>query len=174
MDEDARLNAQLKSLGKKLFQFRDLVSKIEIPECIPPEPHDRVFWETFVKKCSTAMTVLRQVHSALTPDMYHLSVHPGEKIWRNPAAVPDLLGMPERLNNSSLNPIARSSNEINSWNSRLEEAIIVLEETLNSQRLTFQSAKKVPGSNVAGDSTEDMTKIDRLFSMTSAQRKAQA
>ena len=173
MDDDTRLNAQLKSLGKKLFQFRDLVSKIDIPESIPPEPHDRIFWETFVKKCTAAMTVIRQIHSALTPDMYHLSIYPGEKIWRNPAAVPDLLGMPEKVECSSMNPIATTPAEINTWNTRLEEANRLLEETLNSQRLTFESgARTSSSSHILSNSTEDIVRIEKLFSMTSAQRRS--
>jgi hypothetical protein len=133
MDEDARLHAQLTSLGKKLFQFRELVAKIDIPDKLPESPNDKVFWDTLVKKCSSALTVLRQVHATLTPDMYHLAVFPGEKIWRNPAAVPDLLGMPDRAVLESVSPIARTREEVLQWNAQLDTVLSMLDQVLEPQ-----------------------------------------
>ena len=172
MDDDIRLNNQLKSLGKKLFQFRDLVAKIDIPESLPPPPHDKLFWDTFVKKCSAAVTVLRQVQAALTPDMYHLSLHPGEKIWRNPAAIPDLLGMGERIEILVENPMAQSRDEVRQWNAQLEAANSALDSLLDSQRSSFLNREKTSrttGTN-SGVPESDTIRIASLFSTTSRER----
>ena len=172
MDEDIRLNNQLKSLGKKLFQFRDLVAKIDLPESLPPPPHDKIFWDTFVKKCSAAVTVLRQVQAALTPDMYHLALHPGDKIWRNPSAIPDLLGMPERVEVLVENPLAQSRDQVQQWNTQLESANSALEALFDSQRTSFQSKEKlsraVPSASSAVDADSQL--ISSLFSKTSRER----
>ena len=167
MEDDIRLNSQLKSLGKKLFQFRDLVAKIDIPETLPPPPYDRIFWEVFVKKCSSAVTVLRQVQAALTPDMYHLSVHPGDKIWRNPAAVPDLLGMPDSISSDGRQPIVGSPEEVSAWNNTLEEATRALEEYLSS------AAPATTRSNPQSSSLPSVDKselISSLFASRSSER----
>ena len=170
MDEDVRLNSQLKSLGKKLFQFRDLVAKIDIPETLPPPPHDRIFWDTFVKKCCSSVTVLRQVQAALSPDMYHLSVHPGEKVWRNPAAVPDLLGLPERPDRDVPNPFATSGSDVQAWNSILEEANQSLEELIGTQTLRPIPSIIPAGKSPAGPPSEGERMIARLLTMTSRDR----
>lgn len=171
MEEDARLQAQLRSLGKKMFQFRDLVSKIEIPDTVPPAPYDQIFWDMFVKKCASAMTVLKQVQSALIPDLHHLAVYPGEKIWRNPAAVPDLLGLPEHKERPQADPIAVSRAQIQAWNSVLEQATSSLEEYLEGVK--FPTAPKSglePEASTLSES--DKQRILRLFTMTSEQRVA--
>jgi hypothetical protein len=171
MDEDTRLNTQLKSLGKKLFQFRDLIAKLEIPETLPPAPHDAQFWESFVTKCSSAVTVLRQVQAALTPDMYHLAVFPGEKVWRNPAAVPDLLGLPERIGTESPNPIASHREEIQAWNTRIDEANRVIGQLLEFSSLTTISTART--SVKPPPAPADITGaelITTLFTTTSRER----
>lgn len=172
MDTDAKLNAQLKSLGKKLFQFRDLVAKIDIPESVPPAPHDRIMWDTIVKKYSSAITVLRQVHAALTPDMYHLAVHPGEKVWRNPTAVPDLLGTPERGEASGNHAIVRSREELRVWNTKLEEANSELEALLEAQSSVNSKGRNSHNtkSGIASSDPSDKVRISRLFSLTSRVR----
>lgn len=172
MDEDVRLNGQLKSLGKKLFQFRDLVAKMDIPETLPDPPYDQLLWETFVKKCSSAVTVLKQVHSALTPDMYHLSVYPVEKIWRNPAAVPELLSVPARKDRPDVTPIARSAAEVQEWNSQLEQANIALEELLSADKISFQPQVKTE-SQRNDRLNDEHAIIARLFTKTSRQRASE-
>ena len=171
MEGDLRLNSQLKSLGKKLFQFRDLVSKIEIPETLPPPPHDRIFWDVFVKKCTAASTVLRQVQAALTPDLYHLAVYPGSKIWRNPAAVPDLLGMPDLAESDSAYPVARTVEEVMTWNAALEQAIQALErfEQSSSASLPKSLNAHIANSN-SPELALDNEKISSLFSSKSTDR----
>ena len=172
MDEDTRLTGQLKALGKKMFQFRDLVAKIEIPETVPPSPHDEIFWDSFVKKCSSAVSILKQVQLALSPDMYHLSVYPGEKIWRNPAAVPDLLSMPVEEDIGVLHPIATSREEVTRWNSVLEEANFALETYLNNS-VSTQAAWKQPTSvKQASEQIDD--RITSLLTMTSQERVERA
>jgi hypothetical protein len=171
MDQDQRLNSQLRTLGKKLFQFRELVAKIEIPEKLPSSPHDKLFWNSFVTKCSAAVTVLRQVHSALTPDMYHLAVFPGEKIWRNPAAVPDLLGMPERVAFESPEPIACSREEALQWNAKLDEVNTYLESVLENQltvQSNTQSFSRKEASNLVSASEKEL--LRHLFNSSSASR----
>ncbi len=174
MESDARLNGQLKSLGKKLFQFRDLVAKIDIPEDLPDPAQAQLFWEAFVKKCGAAVTVLRQIQSSLTPDMYHLSVYPCEKIWRNPAAVPDLLSLPECL---PANPagvgIAATSEQVHEWNSLLDNATRDLELLVASSLPSLKRSAPSPTVRpVAGPSSQDAL-IVRLFSTTSQQRAAE-
>lgn len=175
MDADVKLNAQLKSLGKKLFQFRDLVAKIEIPESVPPPPYDHLMWETIIKKYSSANTVLRQVHAALTPDMYHLAVHPGEKVWRNPSAVPDLLGTPERHDTAEKIPIVHSRGELRSWNSQLEEANSALEAMLESQAVIPLSSRngQVGTKNARERAPGEKIRISRLLSLTSRARASE-
>jgi len=176
MEEDIRLNAQLKSLGKKLFQFRDLIAKLDIPESMPPPPHDREFWDVFVSKCTSAVTVLKQVHAALTPDMYHLSVFPGDKIWRTPAAVPDLLSMPEFTIRPQVSPIAHSQEQISEWNTALEEANQSLDEMIDSikSQSSTKSTSKKPDANTstttASSKTLDMGMINSLMNSTSRDR----
>ena len=174
MEEDPRLVAQLKSLGKKMFQFRDLVAKIEVPGVMPAPPHDRLFWDMFVKKCSSAVIVLKQIQSALTPDMYHLSVYPGEKIWKNPAAVPDLLSVPDLVEPAVAEPIAISRTEVNAWNSALEEANSFLESYLNSQRwpASRPQTRILPISSNVNEEVLDQ-RISRLLSTTSRSRAAE-
>ena len=172
MEGDSRLNSQLKTLGKKLFQFRDLVSKMDIPESLPEPPHDRIFWDVFVKKCTSAVTVLKQVQASLTPDLYHLAVHPGTKIWRNPAAVPDLLSMPDLVSCESENPVARSLDEVSAWNSALEEAIAVIEQYTDAPTVavTRLPAAKTNLSSTFPDSTLDKEKITSLFNSRGTER----
>ena len=171
MEGDQRLNSQLKALGKKLFQFRDLVSKIEIPETLPPPPHDRIFWDVFVKKCTSAATVLRQVQAALTPDLYHLTVTPGSKIWRNPAAVPDLLGMPDLVENDSLYPIAKTIDEVRAWNAVLDDALRALEDFEQSTHPTLSKplSAHLPNSNYP-EAALDKERISSLFNSRSTDR----
>jgi hypothetical protein len=171
MEGDTRLNSQLKTLGKKLFQFRDLVARIDIPEVLPQPPHDKIFWDVFIKKCTSASTVLKQVQAALTPDLYHLAVYPGDKIWRNPSAVPDLLGMPELKSYASLNPVARTIEEVGEWNTALEQAIEALEQfeegTTNS---IPQLALHRPPALSSVDSIQDKERISSLFNFRSTDR----
>jgi hypothetical protein len=180
MDEDIRLNAQLKSLGKKLFQFRDLVAKIEIPDAIPAPPQDAKYWEGFVHKCSSAITVLKQVQAALTPDMYHLAVFPGEKVWRNPAAVPDLLGLPERVSQESQSPLAVSREDVIRWNTSLEEANAAIENLLQGTSEVISSNQRQVSSKVSSlgnDSLHDPASrdlIQSLFSSTSRERASRS
>ena len=94
MSDDFRLTNQLKGLGKKIFQFRDMIAKIDIPERFESREHADMFWEVFVAKTSSCVALLKQIETSLTPDLFHLAVHPSDKIWRNPGAVPDLLAMP--------------------------------------------------------------------------------
>jgi hypothetical protein len=165
MDDDPRLNAQLRALGKKLFQFRELVAKMEIPESVPAPPLDTQAWETFVGKCSSAATVLKQVHAALTPDMYHLSVFPGEKVWQNPAAVPDLLSVPPRAAPQPNNPLARSREEVVAWNTKLEQANMSLEALIES------SSKDRPSKQKAvSDKQVSHELVQVLFTSTSRER----
>lgn len=171
MDEDARLHAQLTSLGRKLLQFRELVAKIEIPEKLPAPPNDKAFWDLFVKKCSSALTVLRQVHATLTPDMYHLAVFPGEKIWRNPAAVPDLLGMPDRAVLECVDPISRSREEVLLWNAKLDEVLSSLDQVLEPQaRSSAVVASDLPNSTKFAQSGGDGDLIHLLLTSTSRER----
>jgi hypothetical protein len=171
MEGDLRLNSQLKSLGKKLFQFRDLVSKIDIPETLPPPPNDRMFWDVFVKKCASAATVLNQVQAALTPDLYHLAVHPGSRIWRNPAAVPDLLGMPDLVNTDSPNPVASTIEEVMAWNAAIEEALRALEEFEDSHPSTIPKLRNshLPNTN-SPEVAFDKDRISSLFNSKSTDR----
>lgn len=173
MDDDVRLNAQLRSLGKKLFQFRDLIAKIEIPESLPPPPLDTKFWESFTGKCSSASTVLKQIHTALTPDMFHLAVFPGEKVWQNPAAVPDLLSVPPRIGIETTDPIASNREEVLRWNTALEQANHVLEDLLSTSD-TGNSASEIDSkfsskfSFVHGEGSTSL--IETLLTKTSSQR----
>ena len=139
---------------------------------VPPPPYDRMMWDTIVKKYSSSMTVLRQIHAALTPDMYHLAVHPGEKVWRNPAAVPDLLGTPERDVSFESQPIARSREELREWNSQLEEANSALEALLEAQPVGLATQKSSMGGMSRGNEPEgrDSQRIARLLTLTSRQR----
>ena len=168
MDEDPRLNAQLRALGKKLFQFRDLVAKMEIPDSVPAPPLDTQSWETFVGKCSSAATVLKQVHAALTPDMYHLSVFPGEKVWPNPAAVPDLLSIPARAAPQTRDPLANSREEVVMWNTKLEQANAALDIILESsgRQNTVEEVKMSGVSENQG--SHDILNV--LFTSTSRER----
>ena len=173
MDDDPRLNAQLRVLGKKLFQFRDLIAKMDIPESIPAPPLDSQFWENFIGKCSSAATVLKQVHSALTPDMYHLSVFPGEKIWQNPAAVPDLLSVPQRLASQPSESIASSREEVVEWNTKLEEANASLESFMESYERSKQelhSAPKLSHKNIPSEDKGPANLMHTLFTTTSRER----
>lgn len=174
MESDTRLNGQLKSLGKKLFQFRDLVAKLEIPEDLPDPGAAQLFWETFVKKCGAAVTVLRQIQSSLTPDMYHLSVYPSEKIWRTPAAVPDLLSLPEGVTvNPSCVPIAASSEQVQEWNTMLENATFELEQFVASTQSLPKRGSSNQLTRQAPQSAGPDPLIARLFSTTSEQRAAE-
>ena len=171
MEADARLNSQLKTLGKKLFQFRDLVARIDIPDILPPAPHDRVFWDVFIKKCTSASTVLKQVQAALTPDLYHLAVHPGDKIWRNPSAVPDLLGMPDLTVFESPNPVARTIEEVGGWNAALEQAIEAIEQFDDGSTNTLPKLSlHTPSPPPSLDSIQDKEKISSLFNSRSTDR----
>jgi hypothetical protein len=170
MEFDARLNAQLKNLGKKLFQFRDLVAKLEIPDELADAEQGRLFWSSFVKKCSAAVTVLRQIQSSLTPDMYHLSVFPSDKIWRDPAAVPDLLSMPDLIPPTPLSSgIATTMDEVHEWNTKLDLASRDLEEFIASQPATKRALKPSGNSRPLSTSTLDPL-LARLYSTTSEQR----
>jgi hypothetical protein len=171
MEQDIRLNAQLKSLGKKLFQFRDLIAKLDIPESLPPPPHDRVFWDAFVSKCTSAVTVLKQVHASLTPDMYHLSVYPGDKIWRNPSAVPDLLSIPELPGRTHTSPVAHSQEQVAAWNAALEKANLSLDElTENMNQQPNNSSPKKSASSKPVHDVSNTALISSLLTTKSTDR----
>jgi hypothetical protein len=160
---------QLRSLGKKLYQLRDLVARIDIPESLPPPPDDQLFWEMFVKRCSAATTVLKQVQSALTPDMYHFAVHPGEQIWRNPAAVHELLLLPEKRPAQASEPLATSTEEAMDWNRNLAEISGLIEHFISDVSLPgFGTSQSSPGTRTRVANEQEL--IDRLFSTTSEQR----
>ncbi len=69
MNEDARLNAQLRQLGKKVAQLREIVNNINLKS-----GDERIVWQGTLKYAVNACTVIRQIQSALTPDLYMVRI----------------------------------------------------------------------------------------------------
>ena len=111
---DPKQQTALRLVGKKLFQLREAVATL--PE-IQAGPQ-------FVKACQYAGTILEKLD--LPADAAVLAIHPWDKIYRDPAAVPELLGDAPAAPASSVQPVDRSNHRefFSSMKTFADEAVL--------------------------------------------------
>ncbi|KAF4656826.1 hypothetical protein FOL47_008731 [Perkinsus chesapeaki] len=106
----------LRMLQKKLNTFRDQLLRMDLlsitrvsgagfdidgeggaPQQTEPSTlQKQAYWEALLQKMSNLITTLKQIQSAMHRDFYLLGVAPGTHIYMSPAAVPEMLKLPER------------------------------------------------------------------------------
>jgi hypothetical protein len=132
-----KYNTQLRLLGKKVMQLREAIEASFDPYNPNQSSH-------FQKQASYVAITLRQLQAAVPADAFMLAIHPRDKIYQNPAVVPQILKYPDndiRIPESSL--LLKDSDFYESLESFAIEAVTFSGESIETAIESVEEKKRV-------------------------------
>jgi hypothetical protein len=119
VDSNSKHVNPLRQLGKKVFQLREAIVEGQ---------------GGLLKQAIGITNAVRQIHGALPPDGFMLSMHPSEKVYQNPAVLPG-----EVLKYAQVKPLggAVQWGDVNEFYERMEQtsqlAVLDLDEETRAE-----------------------------------------